>query len=98
MELQISPEWIIYAYPFLIEYVIKPVLGTLYSEIWCHVKKWWSSRKTRRYQSAKVGDGRQTFPAKEYILLDPPEGLFFLLLHSFLYSFDVSFTLNHIPD
>jgi|WetSurMetagenome_2_1015567.scaffolds.fasta_scaffold07149_6 hypothetical protein len=39
---------------FIVEFILKPMLGILYSEIWNHLKKWWSSYITRRYQNALV--------------------------------------------
>ncbi len=84
MILDISPEWLIYILPFVIEYVLKPMLGTLYSEIWNHVKKWWSNYRTRRHQGAMVRDGRQPSQTKELFFLTLQRVFSFLWICSLL--------------
>lgn len=51
MLLEYITEWI-NEHPLLIEYVLNPCLGVLYSEAWDCLKQQYSNYKARRYQNA----------------------------------------------
>ena len=53
MTLEYINEWMA-VHPFLIEFVVLPIVSKLYSEVWDHAKKWYSNYKTHRYQNVLV--------------------------------------------